>query len=163
MQTFRIFKPKPKKMKKLMLLAAVCCFVFASCKQENKPVETTDTTVVEQPAPAPVVNQDSLDQVQAMTDWSNWETITPERKAELVAKFKTCVEKGLAECQPTEKAKIAEKKAFEKKWAKFDKLTVDEQKALIDEFPCKHNCGDQACCNGENKDCKKECTKECTK
>lgn len=144
-----------------MLLAAVCCLVFASCKNENKPAETTDSTAVTEQAPVePVVNQDSLNFV---TDWNNWENLTPERKAELVAQKKGCVEHKLAECNPTEKEKIAEKKAFEEKWANFDKLTVDEQKALIDEFPCKHNCGDQACCNGDKKECKGDCKGDCKK
>lgn len=144
-----------------MLLAAVCCFVFGACKNNQKTEEVADTTaaVVEQPVEAPVDSVAEACKAECAA-WADWANQTPEMKQQLIAKRKACIDTKLAECQPTDKAKQAEKAAFEKKWAKFDKLTIDEQKALIDEFPCKHE-GDQACCNGEKKDCKGDCKGDC--
>jgi len=74
-----------------------------------------------------------------MAAWEDWANQTDEKKAELLNKRKECFDKMVAEKSAKEE-EMAEKKAeFEAKMANWDKLSLDERKALFDNMPC---CGE---------------------
>ncbi|MDR0364265.1 MAG: hypothetical protein LBH92_04530 [Bacteroidales bacterium] len=101
--------------------------------------------------------------------WNDWDNQTPEKKQELVANRKACMDKKIAECKekcegkmeeckdkkeqcPEKEAKCAEMKA---KWEKWDTLTLEEQKALLDAMAPKKCCKDgqkESCCKEGKKD-----------
>lgn len=131
-------------MKKLMLLVAACCFVFVSCN--NKPAEPAeeteaiDSTVVEEPC-----CQMTEEEKAFVADWENWANQTDERKAELIAKKKECFDNRMAEMQAKKAECEAKKAEMEGKLANWATMSLDEQKAFLDEYaPCcnKHEgCG----------------------
>lgn len=146
-------------MKKLFIIAIAGLFTFASCGK--KAVE---------PATEPVQTEQECEKKCELTEeqkaemeaWANWDSQTDERKAELVANKKACLDKCMAEkaekCEgetekcPEKEAKCAEMKAKLDNW---DNLTIDEKKALLDEFAPKKCCkgegheGGEGCCKGE--------------
>jgi hypothetical protein len=146
-------------MKKFMMLAAVCCFIFASCNQ--KPAETTEPTA-DQTCKKDTTKccKVSEEQKACCAAWADFANQTPEKKAELV---KGAIEKINA--KRAEKAAYEAKKAeVEAKWATIDKLDVDAQKALIDDMmslckSCKKNDG---CCKKAD-GCQKEQKEGCCK
>jgi len=175
-------------MKKLMLFIAAACFVFVSCN--NKPAEETvateeNTEVTEEHH---CCHEMTEEQKAFKADWENWENQTEERKAELVAKAKECFDQRMAEfeahkaeCEankPECEAKKAEceakkaeceaKKAeMDSKLANWDNMTLEEQKAFLDEVaPCCHGPKGphhEGCCKGEGKPCCKDGEKPCCK
>ena len=90
-------------MKKLMMLVAVCCLVFASCNKQEK----------EKSAQTPEQQELTEKQKQGMKDredWVSWENLTDERKAELLNKSKAAYDKQKAAQEEREarKAKFEE-------------------------------------------------------
>lgn len=107
-----------------------------------------------------------------MAAWNDWDNQTPEKKQELVTKRKECIDKRMAEKKEKCEAKEGEEKKecpeaakkcaeFKAKWDNWANLTIDEQKALIDECTacckkacekkegeCKHDHGHDKPCNG---------------
>jgi hypothetical protein len=85
--------------------------------------------------------------------WKDWTNLTDDVKKDLIAKTKERFDKQDAERD----AKIAECKA---EWANFDKLTLDEQKALIDKrMQCEKKCckTDKKCCKEGKKEGEQKC------
>ena len=136
-------------MKKLFVCAFAACFALAACcnKTENQPEEAT--------APVEEKSCPEMEKCKAQCEaWQNWDQQTDEQKAELIADRKAKIEEAearKAECE-AKKAEFEAKKAeFEANWAanwaKFDEMSMDEQKALIDDYmmfnaPCPkpHHC-----------------------
>lgn len=151
-------------MKKLAVIVCACSLIFAGCK--NK--EVIEEPVVTEPQEEQV--DPEVEKCKAMCEaWQNWDQQTDEQKAELIADRKAKIaerEAKKAECEAKKAEFEAQKAEFEKtwaeNWAKFDELSVEEQKALIDnymKFNCpKHGChhGHHACehkCHGEGHPC----------
>jgi hypothetical protein len=152
-------------MKKLVVLIGLVCFVFTACN--NK------TTQTEEPQQEPQQEQKceeqkgccsemTEEQKAEMEAWKDWDNQTDERKAELVASGKACLDKMMAEkkscceqkegeekkeCCKDKEAKCAEMKA---KFDNWDNMTVEEKKALLDGVAacCKEKC----CKEGEKKE-----------
>ena len=166
-----------------MLLIAAACLVFVSCN--NKPAEEVTTEEnTEVAAEEPHCCHEMTEEQKAFkADWENWENQTDERKAELIAKAKECFDQRMAEfeahkaeCEankPECEAKKAEceaKKAeIDSKLANWDNMTIEEQKAFLDEVaPCCHGPKGphgEGCCKGEGGKpcCKGEGEKPCCK
>ena len=134
-------------MKKLFVIVCACGLIFTGCKNKEVTEETTEPV-----APQEEQMDPEMEKCKAMCEaWQNWDQQTDEMKAELIADRKAKIteqEARKAECE-AKKAEFEAKKAeFEKtwaeNWAKFDELSIDEQKALIDNymmFNCpKHGC-----------------------
>lgn len=146
-------------MKKLAIIVCACGLIFAGCQNKEVTEETTEPV-----APQEEQMDPEMEKCKAMCEaWQNWDQQTDEMKAELIADRKAKIteqEARKAECE-AKKAEFEAKKAeFEKtwaeNWAKFDELSIDEQKALIDNymmFNCpKHGCkgeGAPKCKHGE--------------
>lgn len=158
-------------MKKLMLLIAACCLVFVSCNnkpvEEAEVVEATDSVAVEDET-----CQMTEEEIAFKADWENWANQTDERKAELLAKKKECFDKHIAEMQAKKaecEAKHAECEAkhaeMTKAYAGWEKMTLDEQKAFMDQYaPCckGHKCGHDGCCkDGAKHECNGQCDGKC--
>lgn len=146
-------------MKKLFMIAIAGLFFFASCG--NKPVTPAEEPVKEECNKEQCCKELTEEQKAEMEAWNDWDNQTDEKKAELLANRKACIDQKMAEkkeCkkegeEPSEecKAKCAERQA---KWDSWATLTMDEQKALIDEFGgcCKKECAHgegEGCCKGE--------------
>ena len=152
------------KMKKIALALATLSFIFASC---NNPKESA--AVEETPAQQECQHKKDGENkhCKEMTEeqkarceaWKNWEEQTPEKKAEMIAERKACIDKKIAD-QETRAAEMkAKREEFKTKWANFDKLDMEAQKALIDEFhSCHKKCyGDKKHeCTHEKSDCKQK-------
>ena len=147
-------------MKKLMLLAAACCFIFAACNNQPKD-ETTpaDSTAVAE-APACDTNACQKECCEMMKAWNDWDNQTPEQKADLVAKRAAKINEILANIDEIKcENKKAELTKFQEEWKNFASLTdVEAQKALIDKFPC---CKDKKCCDKCNDNCTCTADKNC--
>ena len=149
-------------MKKLAMLISVCCFVFVSCN--NQPAQAPEESTEHKCEGHKKCCKELTEEQKAdMEAWKNWDSQTTEKKEELVAKRKECIDNRMAKKQekcdaekkeecPAKAAKCAEMKAQFENW---DNLTLDEKKALLDEMPC---CGKKQCCKGGNK---KGCEKKC--
>ncbi|MDR2979191.1 MAG: hypothetical protein LBV02_01920 [Bacteroidales bacterium] len=144
-------------MKKLFIIAVAGVFTFASCGKKPQPVEPEIIQTEEQKCDSThkCCKELTPEQKAEMDAWNNWDNQTPEKKAELVENRKACIDKMMAEkagqCESTKEecpekaAKCAEMKAKMDNWAN---LTVEEKKALLDEFkPCKKE--GEGCCRGE--------------
>ncbi|MCR4737671.1 MAG: hypothetical protein K5846_05880 [Bacteroidales bacterium] len=138
-------------MKKLMILMATCCLVFASCNKKAK----------EEPLQTPEQQEMSEKQKQRMQDredWVSWENLTDERKAELLNKSKAAYDKQKAAQEERE----ARKAKFEEAMANWDNLSLDERRAAFELiYPSrpesKGECKDEDKCSQEgDKPCDKE-------
>ena len=121
-------------MKRLLLLATIATFLFASCCSNKEKCEATDG----QNAPHKCCQEMSEEQKQTCTDWKNWESLDEERKIELVSGAKEKYDLKKAE-REERMVKIAE---FDLKMENWETLSLDEKKALCDEMYslCKGNC-----------------------
>ncbi|MBO4480963.1 MAG: hypothetical protein J5719_00225 [Bacteroidales bacterium] len=168
-------------MKKLFLLAAACCFLFASCcncnkdKAEAKECEKQECAMKK--GDMPCCKEMTEEQKAECEAWKNFDSLTAEEQEALVNKKKEAIDQMKAEKEAREKEMAEKKAAFEAKWANWDQLTTAEKKALLDEMPCCHKpcmgpkgphgdmkCGmDKApCCKGQcDKCCKDGCDKCC--
>jgi len=135
-------------MKKLWMIAIAGVFFFASCC--NKPKEVATEQGEEQTEETKCCKELTEEQKAAMAAWEDWDNQTPEKKAELVANAKECIDKKMAEHAEKhdgEQKEMCPEKAekcaaFKAKWEKWDELNIEEQKALIDEKMefCHKNC-----------------------
>jgi len=141
-------------MKKTLILLAVACLVFVSCgNRAEKAVPTDETTST----------------YQVMLDkWDTWADLDEEGQVALVGEMKAffdecCQGKCEKECEnaeevcPEKAAKCAE---FKAKWETFETLTLEEQKALIDEIIAHKAecCKNKEACNAEGNE--ETCNKE---
>lgn len=137
-------------MKKIMLLMAVCCLVFASCNKNSK-----DTS-----AQTPEQQELTEKQKQGMKDredWVSWENLTDERKAELLNKSKAAYDKQKAAQEERE----ARKAKFEEAMANWDNLSLDERRDAFELiYPSRPE--SKSACKDEGK-CSKEGDKPCDK
>ncbi|MDR1793481.1 MAG: hypothetical protein LBR36_08625 [Bacteroidales bacterium] len=150
-------------MKRLALFAGALCFVLASCtpKEETSTVECQDSTKQEvkkcdgKEKPCCKMTEEEKAACEAFkAKWDNWENLAETEKAELVKELKTKIDQKEAE-MAAKKAEMEAKKAeMEAKWKAFDKLTLDEQKALLE--------AKMSCCKKGPKDCGKN-DKPCCK
>jgi hypothetical protein len=167
-------------MKKLLALAAVCCFLFASCcncnKEKAAPCEGEKQECAMK-GDKPCCKEMTEEQKAECEAWKNFDSLTAEEQEALVNKKKEAIEQMKAEKEAREKEMAEKKAAFEAKWANWDQLTTAEKKALLDEMPCCHKkchkpcdapqgdkcCKDKApCCKGQcDKCCKDGCDKCC--
>ena len=149
-------------MKKLAVLVSALCFVFVGCNCNAPATEPTteDSTKCEGKKECCQMTEEQKADMEA---WNDWDNQTAEKQAELVAKRKACIDKKMAEkaekCDATKEEQCPEKKAkceeMKAKWDKWETLTIDEQKALLDEMKC---CGKKKCCKeGDKKECEKKC------
>ena len=125
-----------------MILLAVACLGFVSCDSTPKPTEPTEATTC-----------DALTQEQ-QDNWAKYAELTPDEQIALVgemkAYFDACYAKCEAKCEAKEEGtepavvdpeKEAARAEFKAKWDAFDTLTLEEQKALLDQaFECKAKC-----------------------
>ncbi|MDR3047572.1 MAG: hypothetical protein LBU51_08190 [Bacteroidales bacterium] len=157
-------------MKKLWMVAVVCAFVFASCG--NKAPKTEENQTCDQ-TEQKCCKEMTEEQKADCAAWKDWDNQTDEAKAQLVEKFKTCIDTKMAEAKKcceakkdgadkkecTEKKECPEKAAkcaeFKAKWDNWENLTIDEKKALIDQKMecCKAKCDKEkkGCCDKEKK------------
>ncbi|MDR2511009.1 MAG: hypothetical protein LBC89_00790 [Bacteroidales bacterium] len=156
-------------MKKLLVLLAAS-FVLFSCCNSVKKDECKDKKCCEM----------TEEQKADLAAWNDWDNQTDAKKAELVDRFKKCIDEKAASCKKdgeqcckdgnkkecckkdgdkkecckkelTEEQKVACTE-FKAKWDNWDNLTVDEKKALLDQkFEC---C--KAKCEAPKEGCKKE-------
>jgi hypothetical protein len=143
-------------MKKLMILAVVCCLALTSCNNKAKEEPPCQKECPKQEMKDhPRCEMDEKCQ-KAMEDWKNWENLTDERKAELLNERKAAYDKKKA-AEEEMKAKQAK---FEELMGKWDQLSLDEKKAAFDLCPCcKDKCrkgGEGKCCKGGEGKCQKE-------
>lgn len=68
---------------------------------------------------------------EAFGNMRNFDKLSEKEKKEILAKQKAFFDKRDAERKAAMEKKKEEKKQFDEKWAKFDKLTVEEQEQLI--------------------------------
>jgi signal recognition particle GTPase len=134
-----------------MLLAAVCCFILASCNNQPATPATDAGQSTEQTDTSKCCKKESPE----CAAWKDWANQTPEKKAELV---KNAIEKINA--AKAKRADCEAKKAeLESKWLEIDKLDIEAQKALIDEVMafCKPCCKKQEGCQDKKGEscCKK--------
>jgi hypothetical protein len=150
-------------MKKLMILLAVACLVFVSCKPKTEKAIETETTEETCCTLTP-------EQEEMFANWESWDGLDETQKIVLVGDMKAFLDECKAKCAekcaekeesaeemcPVKKAKCEEMKA---KWEAFETLTLEEQKALIDEFLA---CKKEKCCKEKEEGCKKHehCSKE---
>ena len=149
-------------MKKLAVLMSVFCFVFVACNNNQKTPATEETTEqCEKKCEGKHDCKMTEEQKADMEAWKNWDNQTAEKKEELVAKRKACIDKKMAEksekCDaekkeqcPEKEAKCAEMKA---KFDNWNNLTIDEKKVLLDEMQPKKCCkdGEKKCEHKETK------------
>jgi hypothetical protein len=153
-------------MKKLMMIAVAGLFLFASCgnkTQEAAPAEEPQQKEC-QKGDSPCCKEMNPEQKADCEAWKNWDSQTAEKKQELITKRKECVHKMIVE-REAKKAEMEAKMAdYKAKLATWDKLTVDQQKALIEEFDalsCHKMQGDKpGCCKEEKEGCKHHQTEQ---
>ncbi len=144
-------------MKKLWMLAIAGLFFFASCG--NKPAEVTTEPEAEVKTDATecqsACKELTEEQKAEIAAWEDWANQTPEKKEELVAKRKECIDKKMSECCGEKKEECPEQAAkcaeFKAKWDNWNNLDIEAKKALIDEKMscCKKKCegkGGEGCC-----------------
>ena len=150
-------------MKKLMLMLTACCLIFASCGKETQSAEPVqEETCCEMTA-----------EEKAMCEaWQNWDNLAVEDQEQLVIDVKAWIDAKMAEC-PAKKAECEAKKAeceakhaaFMEKWEKFDELTLEAKKELIEEFFANKCCKEkkEGCCKEKKEGCDKEQKEKCGK
>jgi hypothetical protein len=153
-------------MKKVVLALGFACLFMVACN--NAPKQGQDAPVQDcismnqdslQPEQCCQMTEEQKADWEAFkAQWENYANLTNEEQVALVnaakAKFDVCDSirnanhpEGKACCQEAEmteeqKAEFEAKKAvFNEKWANFSTLTLDEQKALIDQkMECAKSC-----------------------
>ncbi len=129
-------------MKKLTAILVISSFIAAACTNvKEEPTQKENQEQCEQ-----VKKNNKHERYKKMTPeqkanceaWKNWENQTPEKKSELILAKKEKIEKKIAEMEAREAKMKTKKEEFKAKWANFDNLDIEAQKALIDEFGCCH-------------------------
>ncbi len=110
------------KMKKLILFAVLIPLLFSACGNKNANPET------ELPEVDPRIQEQMDRQAKDRADWDNWNSLSDERKAELLDSQKAIYDDV--------KAKKADRQArrekFEAAMDNWDNLSLDERKAAFD-------------------------------
>jgi len=139
-----------------MLLVGAACFLLASCCSNEEKCPATP----EKEGQHKCCKEMTEEQKQACADWNNWANIDDARKEALLKDKKD----GYDKCQAERAEREAQKAAIDAKMANWDKFTLDEKKALIDEMDAffkagKGKHGDKGCCseNKEEAGCQKTC------
>lgn len=142
-------------MKKLAVILCACSLLTIGCKNSKETTEEViDMTEVEEQV------DPEVEKCKAQCEaWQNWDQQSDEQKAELISARKAKIEEHeamKAECEAKRAEFEAQKAEFEKtwaeNWAKFDEMSVDDQKALIDNY-MKFNCPKHGCKEGEGPKC----------
>ncbi len=133
-------------MKKLFLTLGIACLFMTACNNAPKEAQVEEQPVVEEAAPVEVCPMDNFK--AQLADWANYDEA---KKAEVVGAIKTffdekdaqmaegkeCCQKEGEEITEEMKAKMDEMKAkmepIMEKWANWAEMTVEDQKALIEE------------------------------
>ena len=147
-------------MKKLSVVLGAICFIFAACSNPQQ-TPTQDENQQKQECQKKegdhkCCNEMTPEQKAACEAWKNWENQTPEKKAELITARKAKIDKKMAEMEAREAEMKVKKEEFKAKWATFDKLDIEAQKALIDEFCALHH---KPCCGPKEEGANKPCCK----
>ena len=122
-------------------MAAVCCFVLASCNcKKDAPAAAPEADKQEcaMKGDKPCCKEMTEEQKAECEAWKNFDSLTAEEQEALVNKKKEAIDQMKAEREAREKEMAEKKAAFEAKWANWDQLTTAEKKALLDEMPCCH-------------------------
>ena len=134
-------------MKKLFLVMAAFCLLFVSCntKQVEAPVEEVATT-----HEGCQHNHEGKgccglteEQKTMFAQWKQFETLEAQAQADLIAAMKAFVDEKMAKCDGEKhegcqnkcegEKDCAQKHAeMKEKWENFEKLAIEEQKALLD-------------------------------
>ena len=129
-----------------MILLAVACLIFVSCGNKQK----ANDVITEEKCCTLTAEQEAM-----FANWENFDELTADAQIALVADMKLFLDECKAKCEekytekeegtqeemcPVKKAKCEEMKA---KWEAFETLTLEEQKALIDEILA---CKKEKCC-----------------
>ncbi len=149
------------------MLGACCNNEPKECPAENAPAEKCQHHCCKDGEHKHHHHEMSEEQKADMAAWEDWANQTDEKKAELLNKRKECVDKKMAEEAEME----AKKAAFKEGIANWDKLSLDEKKALFDNMPCcgKRHGGHEGCghhgegehhCNGNHEGCGHHCDGE---
>lgn len=119
--TFASPNKNAKTMKKLFLLLAVGTLLMVGC--DNTRNQNNNTTPLDS---ATVAQQEKLKKDKA--DWDNWDSLTDERKAELLDSQKAVydMQKAMKEAREARRAK------FEAAMENWDNLSLDERRAAFD-------------------------------
>jgi hypothetical protein len=144
-------------MKKLMILLAVTCLVCVSCG----PKKVAEPQVAEENCCTLTPEQEEM-----FATWELWAELPEDQQIAVVADMKLfldeCKAKCEAKCQekegeeevcPEKAAKCAE---FKARWEAFETLSLEEQKAIIDEVLA-HKA---ECCKDKEEACEETCAKE---
>lgn len=140
-----------------MMFAIAGLFVFASCgnkTQEPAAVENAPQKECQHKKDSCCHEMTEAEKAE-MEAWKNWDQQTPEKKQELITKKKECLDKKIAEKEARQAEMQAKFNDFKTKLAGWDKLTIDEQKSLIEEYcaiSChpKHHGDKQGCCKKQD-------------
>ena len=138
-------------MKKLWILAITGLFFFASCGNKAKEVPAVEPQQEECQETKSCCKELTEEQKADIAAWDDWANQTDEKKQDLLAKSKECIDKTLAECKEGECSEKCHE--FKSKWETWATLSVDNQKALVDEFKemAKAKCEKEGCCKEEAK------------
>ncbi|MEG1555224.1 MAG: hypothetical protein RR356_00670 [Bacteroidales bacterium] len=137
-------------MKKLMMLAAVSCFIFASCG--NKATQDQPADAAQDAQEHKCGKEMTEEQEVFITEWNSWDNQTNEKKTELIAKRKTDFDKVKADMEVAKidmETKYAEIEATLAKWGE---LTLDEQKAFFDKIDSWYKSKEGCCKDGAKKE-----------
>jgi len=139
-------------MKKLTILTGILCFVFVSCCNKTADAPDGKQCAQEQSGQncCKMTEEQKAECEAFRKQWNDWANLTDDVKKELVAKMKVRIDE-----------KFAKMEACKAEWATFDKLSLEEQKALIDkQMSCRQQ---QQCCKDSVKQCEKKCEQKCAK
>jgi TRAP-type C4-dicarboxylate transport system substrate-binding protein len=143
-------------MKKLMILLAVACLVCVSCGPRAEKV----TDVQEETCCTLTPEQEEM-----FANWELWADLEEEQQVALVGEMKAFIDDCKAKCEakceekckkegeeaeevcPEKAAKCAE---FKAKWEDFENLTLEEQKAILDQVL---ECHKAKCCKDKEEAC----------
>jgi hypothetical protein len=161
-------------MKKLLALLVASFVLFSCCNNAKKDECKNKKECCEM----------TEEQKADLAAWNDWDNQTDEKKAELVEKYKNCIDQKAKCCKKDGEKKECCKKDGEKKecckkelteeqkkaceefkakWENWDNLTINEKKALLDQ---KMECckAKKECCKAKKECCKKDGEKkECCK
>lgn len=149
-----------------MILLAVACLVFVSCGPRTEKASEV--------APEEKTFSLSPEQEAMLESWDMWAELTEEQQVALVGDMKVFLDECKAKCEAKchEEGKVAEdpkeecpEKAakcaeFKAKWEAFEVLSLEDQKAMIDQaLECaKACCKEKAegCCDKKHEGCEKK-------
>jgi len=164
-------------MKKLMILLAVACLVFVSCGPCNK--KTVEVTEEKTCTFTP-------EQEAMFENWEMWADLDAELQVALVGEMKAFIDECKAKCEAKCEAKCKEAKEecgevkeecpekaakcaeFKAKWEDFENLSLEDQKAILDQVLecmkakcCKEKGEGEGCCKKDKEGCHKDNEETC--